>query len=58
LHGRLVETDSDGYKAVDYSKLPLLTIQAIKELNAENDSLKQRVTELGRLLTEMLAKQR
>jgi len=58
LHGRLVETDSDGYKAVDYSRLPLLTIQAIKELNAENDSLKQRVTELGRLLTEMLAKQR
>jgi hypothetical protein len=48
-------TDSDGYKAVDYSKLPLLTIQAMKELKAENDALKQRVTELERLVGEMLA---
>ena len=64
----LVATDSDGYKAVDYSKLPLLTIQAVKELKAENDTLKervaeleqlkQRVTELERLLTEMLAASR
>ena len=58
----LVATDSDGYKAVDYSKLPLLTIQAVKELKAENDArkaendaLKQRVAELERLITEMLA---
>jgi endosialidase-like protein len=61
----LVATDSDGYKAIDYSKLPLLTIQAMKELKAENDTLKERVTELEplkqrvaeleRLLTEMLA---
>ena len=34
----LVATDSDGYKAIDYSKLPLLTIQAVKELKAENDA--------------------
>jgi hypothetical protein len=52
----LVATNSDGYKAVDYSKLPLLTIQAVKELkaevkelNAENDALKQRVAELDPL---------
>jgi len=45
----LVETDSDGYKAVNYSQLPLLTIQAVKELKAENDALKQRVAELERL---------
>ena len=61
----LVATDSDGYKAIDYSKLPLLTIQAVKELKAENDSLKQsvaqidplrqRVVELERLVTELLA---
>jgi len=51
----LVATDSDGYKAIDYSKLPLLTIQAVKELKAENDALKQRVAELERLVTEMLA---
>src|SRR4030095_4543812 len=65
----LVATDSDGYKAVDYSELPLLTIQAVKELKAENDArkaendarkaendvLKQRVAELERLITERLA---
>ncbi len=28
----LVVTSEDGYKAVDYTKLPLLTIQAVKEL--------------------------
>ena len=41
----LVVTNDDGYKAVDYSKLPLLTIQAVKELKAENDALKQRVAD-------------
>lgn len=57
----LVITDGEGFKAVDYSKLPLLTIQAVKELKAENDelkagteSLKQRVAELERLVRELL----
>ena len=36
----LVVTNDDGFKAVDYSKLPLLTIQAVKELKSENDALK------------------
>jgi hypothetical protein len=54
----LVATNSDGYKAVDYSKLPLLTLQAVKELKAESDALKQRVAELERLLTDLVAKQR
>jgi hypothetical protein len=44
----LVVTNDDGYKAVDYSKLPLLTIQAVKEL-------KERVAELERLIEEMRA---
>jgi Chaperone of endosialidase len=51
----LVVTGEDGFKAVDYTKLPLLTIQAVKELKAEKDALKQRVDELERLVTEMLA---
>jgi hypothetical protein len=51
----LVETGADGFKAVNYSKLPLLTIQAVKELKAENDALKQRVTELERVFAEMMA---
>jgi endosialidase-like protein len=52
----LVETDTDGYKAVNYSKLPLFTIQALKELKADNDALTQRVAELERLVEELLAK--
>jgi hypothetical protein len=51
----LVVTGDDGFKAVDYTKLPLLTIQAVKELQAENESLKQRLTELERLIVEMRA---
>jgi hypothetical protein len=37
----LVSEDEQGYKQVDYSKLPLLMLQAIKELKTENDQLKQ-----------------
>jgi hypothetical protein len=36
----LVSADEAGYKAVNYSKLPLLTLQAVKELRAENDALR------------------
>jgi hypothetical protein len=39
----LVTTDEKGFKAVNYSKLPLLTIQAVNELKAENDALKSRL---------------
>ena len=49
----LVVTNEDGYKAVDYSKLPLLTIQAVKELKAENDALKERVAQLDALKTRV-----
>jgi hypothetical protein len=35
----LVTTDPDGYRAVNYSKLPLLAVQAIRELKARNDAL-------------------
>jgi Chaperone of endosialidase len=45
----LVVTHEDGYKAVDYSKLPLLAIQAIKELKSDNDDLRKRVSELDDL---------
>jgi hypothetical protein len=57
----LVVTGADGFKAVDYSKLPLLTIQAVKELKTENDALKlkndeleTRLKELERLVNELL----
>jgi hypothetical protein len=58
----LVVTGADGYKAVNYSKLPLLTIQAVKELKVQNDALsgrnatlEQRVAELERLVAELAA---
>jgi hypothetical protein len=46
----LVTTDADGYKAVNYSKLPLLAIQAIKELHDRNTALERRVAALEALL--------
>jgi hypothetical protein len=42
----LVVTQEDGYKAVDYSKLPLLTIQAVTELTADHDATKSEVKAL------------
>jgi hypothetical protein len=58
----LVVTGEDGFKAVDYSKLPLLTVQAVKELEAEvldlkteNEALKNRLGELERTLKDLLA---
>jgi hypothetical protein len=39
----LVVTQEDGYKAVDYSKLPLLTIQAVTELTADHDATKSEI---------------
>jgi hypothetical protein len=50
----LVVTGEDGFKAVDYRQLPLLTIQAVKELKAEKDALTTRVAELERLVRELM----
>ncbi|MFQ5729109.1 MAG: tail fiber domain-containing protein, partial [Waddliaceae bacterium] len=44
----LVTEDDKGFKAVKYNKLPLLMLQAIKELKAENDLLKKRLETLER----------
>lgn len=44
----LVDTDADGYKAVNYSALPLLAIQAIKELKEKQDALERRLAALER----------
>ncbi len=42
----LVKTDENGFKAVNYTKLNIMSIQAIKELKAENDELRSILTEL------------
>lgn len=49
----LVVTGEDGFKAVDYSKLPLLAIQAIGELKRENDALKRQLEALARRLAAL-----
>jgi hypothetical protein len=44
----MVETTADGYKAVNYSKLPLVLLQAVRELKAANDALADRNQTLER----------
>ena len=48
-------TGPDGYQAVNYSKLPLLTLQAVKELKAENDALRARADALEARLAALEA---
>ena len=43
-----VKTMNDGYKAVDYSRLTALLVEAVKELKAENEDLRARVVALER----------
>ena len=50
----LVTTDADGYKAVNYSRLPLLAIQAIKELKEKNDALERRLAAIEGTLAAIL----
>jgi hypothetical protein len=63
LFPELVSTDEHGFKAVNYSELPLLTIAAVKELEAkssrleaENDALKARNTALESRLDALAAR--
>lgn len=49
----LVGEDEQGYKTVDYSKLPLMLLQAVKELRAENDSLRQQNAETAARLKQI-----
>jgi hypothetical protein len=57
----LVATDERGFKMVNYSELPYLTLAAVKELKAgndslrvENDELRTRVEALERLIASLL----
>lgn len=54
----LVVTGDDGYKAVDYSQLPLLAIQAIRELKEKNDALEQRLATLEAALRALSSRDR
>lgn len=52
----LVTTDPDGYRAVNYSKLPLLAVQAIRELKARNDALEAANAALAAAQTALAAR--
>jgi hypothetical protein len=43
---QLVNTDKDGYKSIDYSKLSVLLIEAVKEQQNEIEELKKIISEL------------
>jgi hypothetical protein len=50
----LVAEDADGYKAVRYSEIPTLLLQALRELKAENESLKEQIqTQLREFQSEL-----
>jgi hypothetical protein len=51
----MVAVDERGYKAVNYSQLPLLLLQALRELKAENDSLRRDVEQIHFQLEELKA---
>ena len=52
----LVTEDQQGSKAVRYNKLPLLLLQAVKELKAENETLKEKLASQEARLRRMEAK--
>jgi hypothetical protein len=45
----LVSTDSDGYKSIAYGKLTAVLVEAIKELQQQNDKMAQQIEALGTL---------
>ncbi len=44
----LVQTDSDGKKSLDYQRLTAPIIEALRELKADNDSLRAEINEIKR----------
>jgi hypothetical protein len=49
----MVSVDAQGFKMVNYSELPYLTLAAIRELKTENDSLRAQLAERQRVLEEL-----
>ncbi|MBZ5543879.1 MAG: tail fiber domain-containing protein [Acidobacteriia bacterium] len=54
LFPEMVGQDERGYKTVDYTRLPLLLLQAVRELKAENERLRDQMqSELRSQATEL-----
>jgi hypothetical protein len=49
----MISVNKNGFKQVNYGQLPYLMLQAIRELKAENDSLREQVSELAQLRKEV-----
>lgn len=52
----LVDTDDQGFKSVEYSKLVSVLIEAVKEQNGQIEALKTNVTQLSVLVEELSLK--
>jgi len=50
LFPELVATNKDGYKSIDYSKISILLIQAMKEQQSEIDKMKRELEELKSMI--------
>jgi hypothetical protein len=50
----MVSRDGQGYKTVDYTRLPLLLLQAVRELKAENEGLREQMQSKVRRQAEEL----
>ncbi|MFC1475755.1 tail fiber domain-containing protein [Candidatus Zixiibacteriota bacterium] len=50
----LVTTAADGYKAVDYTKLTPVLIEAVKDLKTENDAMRAQMAEMQTMLQQLL----
>jgi hypothetical protein len=54
----MVATDERGYKMVNYSELPYLTLAAVRELKAENDALRAQLAALADRLARLETRDR
>ncbi|MGC9472513.1 MAG: tail fiber domain-containing protein [Bacteroidales bacterium] len=50
----LVETGADGYKAVNYNKLPALLVEAVKEQQAQIEAQAERISMLEALVEKLM----
>lgn len=52
----MVLTDSKGYKSIDYAKLAPVLIEAIKEFDARNHNLEERLAAVERTVNSLASK--